>query len=395
VPGLADWCALDVLDEAGHVDRFAAAHVRPRNRRLLRPRGRRRSGDAPFPSCIAKVLRTREAIFFPVVGEAEARAIGGGDAEIELLRAIGLRSFACVPLVADGQVLGALTLGIGEDRAAHEGALVPPGAGFGEAERALVLDLASLFALAIDRGRLFHKAQAAAVARQEFLLIASHELKTPMVALGLYYEALKRAIDVRTGASTIDERLRELLASGSDQVEHMLRLIGRLLDVSRAASGQLDIHREPFDVVRLVGEVIARLSAGAPKAPIRLDAPDPVTGSWDRLRLEQVFTNLISNAIKYGENKPIEVEVRADGDTARIIVRDRGIGIAPESLPRIFERFERSAPREYGGFGLGLYIARAIATAHGGTIRAASERGKGSTFTVELPRAPAEGDAGR
>jgi signal transduction histidine kinase len=126
--------------------------------------------------------------------------------------------------------------------------------------------------------------------------------------------------------------------------------------------------------------------AGQARAPIHLVAHAPIVGCWDRLRLEQVVTNLLSNALKYGAGKPVHLEASATGTHARLIVRDQGIGIAPEALPRLFGRFERAvSQRHYGGLGLGLYISRQVIEALGGTIRVESQMGQGATFTVELP----------
>jgi signal transduction histidine kinase len=118
---------------------------------------------------------------------------------------------------------------------------------------------------------------------------------------------------------------------------------------------------------------------------VNVNAPEALRGLWDRARLEQVVTNLLTNAARYGHGKPIDISLAQDGEAVRLVVRDHGIGIAPEDQQRIFERFERASSRNFGGLGLGLYIARQIVEAHGGTIRVSSELGVGSSFTVELP----------
>jgi len=138
-------------------------------------------------------------------------------------------------------------------------------------------------------------------------------------------------------------------------------------------------------------EVVVRNAEPSAQAgsPLRLDAPGPVLGTWDPGRLEQIAEALLANALKYGRGRPIDVRVESDGTTARLVVRDGGIGIAPEDQARIFERFERAAPaRNYGGLGLGLWIVRQVVGAHGGRIRVDSKPGEGSPFTVELPIAP-------
>jgi len=174
-------------------------------------------------------------------------------------------------------------------------------------------------------------------------------------------------------------------------VERLSRLITNLLDISRIGEGRLALELEPVDLSDLVCEVAGRFEDELSRAgsTLQLDVPGPVVGRWDRLRLDQVVTNLVANAVKYGPGKPIEVWVRTDGDRVDLAVRDHGIGIPREAQQRIFERFERAvSDRHFGGFGLGLWISRRIVESLGGTIGVESEPGQGATFTVELWREP-------
>jgi signal transduction histidine kinase len=185
---------------------------------------------------------------------------------------------------------------------------------------------------------------------------------------------------------------REKLAAGLDtlerQTERLARLVSDLLDVSRITAGKLTLHREAVDLAEIAREMVERY-AGASRSRIELRAV-PTLGNWDRVRLEQVATNLLANAVKYGEGKPIEVVVEPTDAGAVLVVRDRGIGIAPQDVERIFGRFERAiSSTSYGGLGLGLYIAQQIAVAHGGKISVASAPGQGATFTLALPEAAA------
>jgi signal transduction histidine kinase len=177
------------------------------------------------------------------------------------------------------------------------------------------------------------------------------------------------------------------------QADRLARLITELMDVSRITAGRLHLELEEVDLVTLVRDVVGRLGEDAAKAgsPIELDERSAtVTGRWDRLRIEQVVTNLLTNAFKFAAGKPIEVTVAEDGPLGRIVVADHGVGIAPEDSERIFRRYEQATPAQrHGGLGLGLYIVRQIVEAHGGTIRVESQPGVGSVFTVELPRQPA------
>jgi signal transduction histidine kinase len=184
------------------------------------------------------------------------------------------------------------------------------------------------------------------------------------------------------------ERVVGMLETCDRQVRQFTRLVNDLLDISRIAAGRLDLRREEVDLAAVVRDVAARFAPELAQAgcPLTVRADAPAVGRWDRLRLDQVATNLLSNALKYGRGQPIAVAVEADDRAARLTVRDQGIGIAPEHQARIFECFERAVTGyEHGGLGLGLYIVRRIVEGLGGSIRVASAPGKGSTFTVELP----------
>jgi PAS domain S-box-containing protein len=233
-----------------------------------------------------------------------------------------------------------------------------------------------------ERGRT-QQAQEALRVRDEFISVAAHELRTPLTALHLKLQGLER--NVRGTGTKEAQRLEAAVR----QAERLARLIDRLLDVSRISQGKLEMSREPFDLVDLVRQVIDdfREPAAQAQAPLELNAPPSLQGSWDRLRLEQVLVNVLSNAVKYGAGKPIHVSLTGDERRVRIEISDAGIGIPAPDLDRIFGRFERaSSIRHYGGLGLGLYITRHIVEGHGGNISASSTLGQGSTFTVELPR---------
>ncbi len=227
----------------------------------------------------------------------------------------------------------------------------------------------------------------ALAARDTFLSVASHELRTPLTPLSLKLEMLAR--EARAALpSPLAQRVLGYTDATRRQVSRLSSLVSDLLDVSRIAAGRFTVVREPVDLAAVVREVVARAEPQAQRAGSRLslDAPESLEIESDRLRFDQVVTNLVDNAIKYGDGKPIQVRLSSEPGWAVLTVIDEGIGIDPGKLDVIFGRYERAvSERHYGGLGLGLYISRTVVEAMGGTVSAESERGAGSTFEVRLP----------
>ena len=242
-----------------------------------------------------------------------------------------------------------------------------------------------------ERERLLREAEAAARAREDFLSVAGHELRTPLSSLQFQLYTLKRRIESGNSA-----RALEILDRAMAQLERLTRLTEIVLDVTRITTGRLELDLEQMDLATVIRDVVERHQDAAQRAgsPLEVEVGAGVTGLWDRSRLDQVLTNLLSNAIKFGRGKTIRIGAEADADAVRLAVRDQGIGISREDQYKIFERFERAVSRRsYGGMGLGLWIASQIVTAHGGRIGVASEPGTGSTFEVEMPRRARKGAA--
>ena len=282
------------------------------------------------------------------------------------------RAALIAPLVVGGRALGVLAV-----------ASADPARRYGTGDCVLVADVARRAALAVAHARLLEDAQAAARAREEFLQVASHELRGPLGTLRLGVQLLLR--DHRAGASKSPEpRLRMI----ERQADRLVRLADALLDVSRITSGRLSLAREDVDLAALVREAVARYAEEASDAGCVLtcDAPGPVRSALDASRIDQVLSNLVSNALKYGHGRPVHVALTAANGVARLRVEDRGIGIDPADQARIFGRFERAVSgRHYSGLGLGLWIVHQIVAGHGGRIEVTSAPGEGSTFIVELP----------
>ncbi|HET8541764.1 MAG TPA: HAMP domain-containing sensor histidine kinase [Anaeromyxobacter sp.] len=230
---------------------------------------------------------------------------------------------------------------------------------------------------------------------QAFLAVASHELRTPMQAIGLNLAMMRSRIE--SSADEVPRRwLVERLRRTQRLLDQMVRLVDGLLGMGEISSGHLRLRRETFDLAELTRGIVADAADRLQWARCLCDvvAPVPVIGCWDRFRVAMIVENLLSNAVKYAAGCPIHVRVSIQEDEAHLVVEDEGPGIAPEDRARVFERFERGArPGSSSGFGLGLWIVRAIAEAHGGSV--ALLGGRGATFVVSLPlgAAPAPGGA--
>ena len=247
-----------------------------------------------------------------------------------------------------------------------------------------VVDLSELKRVEAERNRLYEEARDAVKARDSFLSVAGHEIRSPLAALNLLVYQLSR--QMRALGNT---RATDLVKRCEKQVLRLIRLTDELLDVSRITAGTLHLDPEEMDLAQLARDVAERFEENARRAGchLSLTAGEGVIGFWDRSRLDQVITNLLTNAMKFGAGQPVNIRVCAQGDVALFTVEDRGIGIHDADQRRIFDRFERAVSTEtYAGMGLGLWITREIVEAHGGKIGVESRPGAGATFRVTLPR---------
>jgi signal transduction histidine kinase len=376
VRSLADYCIIDIVEDR-EVRRLTVVHRDPSKESMLRELQRRYPPrwDSPHPA--ATVLRTDKPLVMVAASDAEIRSRCADEEHFRLIREVGTRSALAVPLSARGQTLGVVSLGWGDS-----------GVRLAQADLELIEEVARRAAAVVDNARLYLASQEAVRMRSEFLTVASHELNTPLTSLTLAIQRLRHT--AATGAQLDSSTMQKQLDLLSRQGTRLARLVADLLDVSRLEAGRPSLQFTEVDLGALVREVVARFDVDMARArcQVSMVVRDgwPIKGQWDRSLIDRVVTNLLSNALKFGAGKPIEIAVEANQGIARLSVLDHGIGIEPSALRRIFHRFERAASgRNYGGLGLGLYISRQIVEEHGGTIRCESRMGEGSTFVVELP----------
>jgi PAS domain S-box-containing protein len=355
VPALADHAAVYVEEPQGAVRRRATAHAVEEN-----------GADTLFDQLAgARALAIEEVLQTRTQRLGSTAAAGPG----------ATRSLMTLPLVRREQAFGVLCL------------VNRPGRVYEPRDLEVADVLAHRASVALENARLYAAQRQAVRLRDDFISVASHELKTPLTALRLQVDGYLRLLG--RGVAVQPAQLGKLASDLDYSVGRLDRLVEDLLDFSRISSGRLDLRIELVDLAEVVREIAERFAPQLAEARcfLGLQPGGPLVGDWDRLRLEQITANLLSNAVKYGAGAPIEVEVAGDDERATLRVRDHGIGIAAEDQGRIFERFERAVSRRsHGGFGLGLWIARRVAHAMGGTIEVQSQAGAGATFTVTLPR---------
>ncbi|MDC0709893.1 GAF domain-containing sensor histidine kinase [Stigmatella sp. ncwal1] len=378
VPTVADLCAVDMLEEDGSISRLAVAHRVPEKAALVWELAQRWPSHLQDLYGSGHVIQTGEPELRGEVQETGLPRAARDPEHLRALRALGLESYLVAPLRARGRTLGVITFAYTGSHRSYR-----------QSDLRLAMELAARAALAVDNALLYGASQEAVRLRDEFLAVASHELKTPLTPLNLRLQSLRRELD-RRGSPVDPARVKEHVAALQRQCKRLGTLVDSLLDVSRLEAGVLELDLEFLDLAALVREVISRFAPQAARTGtlLNIQAGEPIVGHWDRVRLEQVVSSLLSNALKYGVGHPVHIRAGRGPQGARLTVRDEGIGISPEHLPRIFERFERAVSAEhFGGLGLGLYLTRHLVEAFGGTILATSEPGHGSTFQVDLPLA--------
>jgi PAS domain S-box-containing protein len=387
VPGLADWCAVDMLGDDGSILGLAVAHVDPEKVEWARELQRRYPPDPAEPRGVPNVLRTGVSELYPEIPDELLATAARDDEHLSLMRAAGFTSAMLVPLSARGRTLGVIAFVSGES-----------GRRYGPADLAFAEDLARRAAVAVDNARLFREAQEARAKaeeanrlKDEFLATMSHELRTPLNAiLGWTRLLLAGKIDgpgAQRALETIDRNAKA-----------QVQIVDDVLDISRIITGRL---RLDVRLVDLGGVIEAAVDAVRPaadakgvKLQVLLDSHvAPVSGDPDRL--QQVVWNLLSNAVKFTpRGGRVQARLERVNSHAEIVVSDTGAGIEPEFLPYVFDRFRQadsSTTRRHGGLGLGLAIVRQLVEMHGGSVSVESPgAGGGATFTAQLPLAPVQ-----
>lgn len=372
VTALGDWCTISMLNEEGIFERAAGAHIDKKKKKLVEEYMNKYPADARYV-----IANNDSSVYSYQISNSQLRESITDKAQLEMLYKLGINSSMIVPIKARGKTRGIISFVAGTSKP-----------NFTALDLSLAEDLGRRAGIAVENALLYSSAQSAIKARDEFVSIASHELKTPITSLKMQIQMMLRGINVEKNQSPTPEKLLKALTSSSNQIDRLTVLIEDLLDVTRIETGKLTYKFENLDLSLMTKEIVDRFSEEAKYSKIEfvLNLEDNVTTFCDRYRIEQVLINLISNAIKYGANSLIEVSVLKEPGKAILKVKDNGLGIAKDMQAKIFERFERAInSTNISGLGLGLYITKQIVDAHQGLIEVESELSCGSTFKVSLP----------
>jgi PAS domain S-box-containing protein len=376
IPTIADWCAVDVHQPDGLLERIVTAHVDPAKIELTRLLEKRYPSDPASAVGVPNVLRTGRAEYYARITDEELVARARDEEHLRILRALSIRSVLIAPLTARGHSLGAVTfVRSSEDHP------------FTDDDVTVLTEVARRAGLAIDNAQLYRDAELANRAKDEFLAILSHELRTPLNAIMGWSYMLREGLP--------EEMTRHAIEVIARNARAQKQLVEDLLDVARIAGGRLELQCTPLDLRDLGRVAVDSALPAAQTKTITLSfegGANPVPVSADANRLQQVLANLLSNALKFTDaGGRVTVRVVADGDRAVLTVTDTGIGIPEDFLTQVFDRFRQadaSLTRSYPGLGLGLWIVKQVVEAHSGAVHAASPgRGHGTTITVMLPLA--------
>ena len=376
VPAIADWCLVDVMTADGTGDLVAIAHPDPRVLKWGRAFRRRRPvrpGDAPG---VGRVLRRGVAEHITELRPTSPDDGHGSASEVELFLRIGAHSFACVPLVARGNVLGAISF---------LRTTVDAGS-FSVAELELAEALASIAAIAVDNARLREHANRAHDAKTSFLSTISHELRTPLAVVLGYADLLQSGL-----FGTVSSSQRDPLIRITESSTHLLSIIEEILQVAEIESVEKISRREPVDLVSLINGVVELHDREARRKGLHwtIEIDDSAkTIRSDGAKIRRILLHLVSNAVKFTHAGEVRITATRELNGIALVVQDTGVGIAPVHRERIFSAFwqvEQGPTRPAGGAGIGLNIAQRLAATLGGRVSVESELGRGSVFTLHLP----------
>ncbi len=374
VPALADCCMVDLVEPEGELRRMEVAHVNPEKEEIAREIRRRFPLEPVSNHPVVDVIRTGKPLLVPRLSDHFLRSIAFDSRHLGMLRDLAYTSGMFVPLIARGRNLGAMSLLASES-----------GREFTSTDLQVAEELARRAAVAIENARLYDAAIEASRAKSDFLAVMSHELRTPLTTVMGYTDLLLAGVprQLEGKAFSYVERIRTA-------AWHLLGIIEQILIYARLEAGREQLHPERANISDVLRDAAALIEPVAAEKGLGFHAlPGPAAVvETDPTKLRQILLNLLSNAVKFTDSGQVTLEAQTDENTVTFVVRDTGIGIAPEHIDKVFDPFwqvDQSSTRQAGGTGLGLSVARRLTRQLGGELALNSEPGEGAQFTVRLP----------
>lgn len=373
VPRIADWCTVDILNENGEIQHVAIAHKDPKKIKWAKELRKRQPVDMNSQTGVAHVLKTGQPELYPLITDEMLVALSKSKKQLQLARSIGFTSAMVVPIFSQKKPIGAITFVTAETRRHYN-----------DADLLMAQELATRASVALENARLYKGSQEAITLRDDFISVASHELKTPVTSVKMFTQVLKKHSEQIGDAKAVSH-----LSKMDKQINKLTELIYDLLNVSKIQAGRMEFRKDMFDFDRAVNEVVDILQQSEISHKIIVKGATKKEVCGDEERVGQVINNLISNAIKYSPKADkVVLRLSSDKENVNVAVQDFGIGMEDSHLNRIFERFYRvydTTDKTFPGLGIGLYISSEIVKRHGGKLWVESNIGKGSTFHFSIP----------
>lgn len=373
VPEIADCCSVDILNEKGGLEQVAIVHKNPKKLKWAKILREKYPHDMNAPYGLPKVIRTGKAEFYPSIPDTLLLKVARDKQHHKLLRNIGCTSSIIVPLFRKGKCVGGITFSIHDSTWQYT-----------ESDVKMAQELAARASLALDNAWLYKGSQDAITLRDNFISVASHELKTPVTSVKIFTQILQQHVE-QIG----DKKAKKHLEKMYKQLNKLTELIYDLLNVSKIQAGRMEFKQKLFDFDESVKEMIWILQEGETKHKLIIHGKTNKKVYADEDRIGQVLSNLIANAIKYSPDADkVFVHLSSDEKNVYVCVEDFGIGMAREHMGKIFERFYRvfdTTDKTFPGLGIGLYISSEIVRRHHGKLWVESDIGKGSRFYFSLP----------
>jgi PAS domain S-box-containing protein len=377
IPFLADWCSFDIINENGELENLVINHRDPKKLTLAKVLHDKYLCNPDGNVGAADVVKNGRLQVFEKINAETLSHLALDEEQIKLAKTLGDSSALIVPVVLHNKILGALTFVSSESGIRYDQKYID-----------VSLELSRRVALALENSKLYKMSQEAIEVRNDFLSIASHELNTPITSLKLQLQMVKKSLQMQKDGNLPIDRFHKSVEASIKQVDRLINLIQVLLDVSRIQSGKFTFSFSKVSVQDVVNEVLERHREILFNAECQLKVINEYSSDviWDKTRVEQVLTNLLTNAIKYAPGD-IDLTVTEEKDSIVFTLRDYGQGIPFQKLKTIFDRFERATTNEsVSGLGLGLFIVKQITEGHHGTVEVSSEEQKGTVFKVTLPK---------